>query len=162
MDAIQISRSKLEWSLLLLRIGVFIVFAMWTIDKFVNPEHAAGVFEKYYKIPSLSTTLSYLIGGVQSVIILAFVVGAFRNISYAIITILHAISTISSYGAYLDPWTKPNLLFFAALPMLAACIALFLLRKHDNLLSVDGTRQSKQEVANEGHPSKSAVEMSKA
>lgn len=142
MNTVPVSQRKLEWSLLLLRVGIFIVFAMWTIDKFVNPAHAAGVFEKYYKIGGLSSTLTYVIGAVQSVVILAFVAGAFRNVTYAIILALHTVSTLSSYGAYFDPWTKPNLLFFAAIPMLAACIALWLLRNHDNLLSVDGRRVS--------------------
>jgi len=40
---------------------------------------------------------------------------------------------------YLNPWQ--NLLFFAAWPMLAACVALYLLRDADTLLSVDAKRQ---------------------
>jgi putative oxidoreductase len=43
--------------------------------------------------------------------------------------VLHGISTLSSYRQYLDPFD--NLLFFAAWPMLAACVALFLLRDLD-------------------------------
>ena len=135
-------RKKLEISLLLLRIGVAIVFLMWTVDKFVNPEHAAKVFEKFYKINGLNETMAYLTGGVQLVIVLAFLVGAFRTVTYSIIALMHAVSTFSSFNQYLDPWTYPHLLFFAAISMLSACIALWLLRKHDNLLSVDGIRNA--------------------
>jgi len=51
---------------------------------------------------------------------------------------MHTVSTLSSYAQYLDPFN--NLLFFAAWPMLAACVALFLLRGHDTLLSWDARR----------------------
>lgn len=132
---------KLQLSLLLLRIGVAVVMAMWTIDKFVNPEHAAAVFKKFYMIDSLTSTLAYGVGALQAVVVIAFIAGAFRNVSYLIVLVLHSISTFSSYAKYIDPWTYPNLLFFAAIPMLSACFALWLLRNYDNLLSVDGARR---------------------
>ncbi len=44
-------------------------------------------------------------------------------------------------AAALDPLTDANLLFFAAWPMLAACIALFLLCEHDTLLSIGTLRR---------------------
>lgn len=115
--------------------------AMWTIDKFVNPEHAAAVFKKFYMIDSLTSTLAYGVGALQAVVVIAFIAGAFRNVSYLIVLVLHSISTFSSYAKYIDPWTYPNLLFFAAIPMLSACFALWLLRNYDNLLSVDGARR---------------------
>ncbi len=49
---------------------------------------------------------------------------------------MHAVSTLSSFRQYLAPFKGPNLLFFAAWPMLAACIALFLLRDLDTLWTV--------------------------
>ncbi|QEG24952.1 MauE/DoxX family redox-associated membrane protein [Mariniblastus fucicola] len=140
MNSVSVNKTTLQWSLLLLRLGVFLVFAMWTLDKFINPGHAAVVFEKYYKIPGMSSAFTYAVGGVQVAIILLFASGTFRTWSYAAVTILHAVSTFSAYNQYLDPWTKPNLLFFAAFPMLAACLALWLLREHDNMLSIDAMR----------------------
>jgi hypothetical protein len=46
------------------------------------------------------------------------------------------VSTFSSYKQYLAPFEGPNLLFFAAWPMLAACFTLFLLRDQDKKWSV--------------------------
>lgn len=135
-------RPQLALSLLLLRLGVAVVFAMWTLDKFVNPEHAAAVFKKFYMIPSLSNALAYSIGVVQAIVVVAFALGALRSVTYSIILVLHAISTFSSYKQYFDPWTYPHLLFFAAIPMLAACIALWLLRRYDDY-SIDGMRAKK-------------------
>ncbi len=125
---------NLKLSLLLLRYGVFIVFAMWTLDKFVNPEHAAVVFKVFYKIDGLSAVAAYAVGGLQAALVIAFALGIAKKWSYGAILLLHAVSTFSSYARYLDPWS--NLLFFAAWPMLAATAALFLLRDEDTLFTI--------------------------
>jgi hypothetical protein len=79
------------------------------------------------------------IGAAELVLVLAFVAGALRRPSYGLVTLLHGISTLSSWQQYLQPFD--NLLFFAAWPMLAACIALYLLRDDDVLLSADSSRR---------------------
>ena len=127
---------RLAVALLLLRTGVFIVMAIWTIDKFVNPDHTARVFAAFYFIPGLSETAAYLVGVLQAALVLAFACGFARRLSYGAVLAMHAVSTLSSWGRYLDPWTTPNLLFFAAWPMLAALIALYLLRDADVLFTV--------------------------
>ena len=66
-------------------------------------------------------------------LLIAFVAGAWRRFSYGAVFTLHAISTVSSYKQYLDPFEGPNLLFFAAWPMLTACLGLYLLRDEDVL-----------------------------
>jgi len=129
---------KLSLSLLSLRLGVFLVMFMWTIDKFINPTHASRVFSHYYKIDNLSEILSYSLGGLQLVLVLAFLFGIKRKLTYGAILIMHLVSTLSSYKMYLDPWGPKNLLFFAAWPMLAAILSLYLLREKDNLLTFRG------------------------
>ncbi len=133
-ETVAVPRETLGWSLLLLRLGVFIVFLMWTLDKLVQPDHAAAIYENFYFIGGLSTGIFYLIGGVQMLIILAFVAGVFKKWTYGAILVFHAISTFSSWAQYLDAFN--NLLFFAAWPMLAACVALFLLRDFDTKCTV--------------------------
>ena len=133
--------SRLSWALLLLRLGVGLVFFMWTLDKFLNPDHAALVWEKYYMMKGLGNQIVLAIGIVQMLLVVAFVTGTWRTVSYALIALLHTVSTLSAYKQYLNPWEKPNLLFYAAWPMLAACIALWLLRKYDRF-SVDARRRS--------------------
>ncbi len=121
----------LPLSLLLLRVGIFIVFLFWTLDKILYPDHAAGVFSKFYGLEAMGETIFLAIGIAQLILILTFVVGLFKTWTYGAILLLHAISTFSTFGLYLDPFD--NLLFFAAWPMLAACIALFLMRDWDTL-----------------------------
>ena len=41
--------------LLLLRLGVFIVMFIWTLDKFLKPEHASQVFAAFYGLSALGT-----------------------------------------------------------------------------------------------------------
>ena len=127
---------RLAYSLLLLRLSVFIVMAMWTLDKFLNPEHTARVFEKFYLIANLSSVAAYTIGGLQALVILAFVFGIKKRLSYGLVLLMHTVSTVSSYERYFDPWTGSNLLFFAAFPMLGAIAALYLLREQDRLFSI--------------------------
>jgi hypothetical protein len=126
---------KLQVSLLLLRVTVFLVMIMWTIDKFLNPGHAAKVYEKFYYIAGMESVAMYAIGAIEMVVLLLFLAGYKKTYTYGAVLILHAVSTLSSFNQYLEPFAGPNLLFFAAWPMLAACFALFLLRDQDRMLS---------------------------
>ncbi len=130
---------RLGVSLLLLRIGVFTVMFMWTLDKFINPAHTGKIFANFYGLEGLEGNLVTLLACAQMIVVLAFLAGALKRFSYGLILAMHAVSTLSSWQQYLDPFQ--HLLFFAAWPMLAACIALYLLRDHDNLLSLDKRKQ---------------------
>ncbi len=121
----------LPLSLLLLRLGIFVVFLFWTLDKLINPEHTAGLFSKFYGFEDMGNTAIYMIGSVQLILIVLFVAGLFKVWTYSAVLLFHAASTLSSFGLYLEPFD--NLLFFAAWPMLSACIALFLMRDWDTL-----------------------------
>ncbi len=111
---------------------------VWTLDKFVQPEHAAAVFANFYMVEGLGHGAFYVIGTVQLVIVLGFLSGIFRTWTYGLVLAMHTVSTLSSWKQYLDPFG--NLLFFAAWPMLAACVALFLLREDDRLMNIDAWR----------------------
>jgi putative oxidoreductase len=128
---------RLEVSLLALRLGVFLVMLVWTIDKFVRPEHTAKVFENFYFMQDLSYRIIYFIGIVQLIFILGFLIGFMKRFTYGIVLLLHGISTFSSFKQYLAPYEGSNIMFFAAWPMLAACLSLFLMRKEDNLMAIE-------------------------
>ena len=123
--------TRIALSLLLLRIGIFIVMAIWTLDKFVRPEHAAAVFEHFYGLEGLGTTLVYGLAVAEALLLMAFVVGLMPRLTYGSVLLLHGVSTLSAYQQYLHPFENNNLLFFAAWPMMAACITLYLLRELD-------------------------------
>ena len=125
---------RLSLSLFFMRITVFLVMLMWTLDKFINPGHAAKVFGHFYLMPDKGNLFFQIVGVIQLLIIFAFLIGFKKRISYGLVLALHFVSTFSSYQQYFNPW--PNLLFFAAWPMLAACVALYLLRDEDNLYTL--------------------------
>ena len=122
-------QNKLQWSLFFLRLGVFIVMLVWTLDKFINPAHTGKVFEKFYGVSLGSESIAYILATLQLILITLFLFGLKKRITYGIILLMHTGSTLSAYALYLD--TFNNLLFFAAWPMLAACAALYLLRDAD-------------------------------
>jgi hypothetical protein len=124
---------RLPTALFTLRITVFLVMLMWTLDKILNPGHAGAVFENFYFIPGLGSVVLTAIGVAELVIILLFLAGIAKFWTYGAVLAFHAISTLSSWEMYLG---FDNLLFFAAWPMLGACFALFWLRDQDTLLTV--------------------------
>ena len=117
--------NRLEWSLLLLRLGVFIVMFVWTIEKFVNPGHAINIMRGFYGIDGVAETLVYGMAVAELVLLLLFISGIKRRWTYGIVALLNTGSTFSFN----------NMLFFAAWPMWAACVALYLLRDRDNKLT---------------------------
>jgi putative oxidoreductase len=127
---------RLRLPLLLLRLSVFLVMAIWVLDKFVSPEHAIGVFEHFYLIKGLSAAAVYAVGTLQGVVVLGFLIGFQKRVTYGLVFLMHLASTVSSYRVYLDPWAIPNILFWAAWPMLAAAFALYYLRDQDTLLTL--------------------------
>jgi|TARA_R110002124_G_scaffold233406_1_gene398712 hypothetical protein len=121
-------QNRIEWSLFLLRAGVFIVMLAWTLDKFIDPSHGVRILEKFYLIGGMGEGIMMVVGAVELLIILAFFGGVWKRWTYGFVMVLHAMSTFSSWAYYT---VNINLLFFAAWPMLAACIALYLLRDLD-------------------------------
>jgi putative oxidoreductase len=129
--------STLELSLLIMRLATAIFLLVWAIDKIVNHGHAQNVFKTYY----FATPPPYVltsIGVVQALVVLAFAAGFARFWTYGAVLLMHAASTLSTFGRLINPWGQgAQLLFWAAVPVLATVIALFLLRERDRLLSID-------------------------
>jgi hypothetical protein len=122
---------------LLLRLSVFVVMLMWILDKFVRPAHTATIYKAFYKafyrLPLSAPSLFYLLGALELVLIVGFVLGVQKRLTYGVVTVFHGISTLSTFSQYLAPFQGANLLFYAAWPMLAACVTLYALRDLDTL-----------------------------
>jgi putative oxidoreductase len=132
--------STLELSLLMMRLATAIFLLVWAIDKIVNQGHAQNVFKTFYFATPPPQVLTSL-GVVQTLIVVGFAIGFARFWTYGAVLLMHAASTLSTFGRLINPWgpgAQP--LFWAAVPVLTAMIALFLLREHDRLLSIDAAR----------------------
>ncbi len=128
---------KIQAALFYTRLSVFLVMFMWTIDKLLNPVHASKVYAKFYFISGLETFIFYAIGIGEMIILLSFLAGYKKKLSYGAVLLFHTVSTLSTFEQYLNPFEGTNLLFFAAWPMLAACFTLFLLRDEDTKYTIN-------------------------
>ena len=124
-------QKRLEIGLLTLRLSIFMVMFMWTIDKFIRVDHAKNVFEKFYRLRDFGNETMYGLAAIELILLVAFVIGFKKRWSYGLVLLFHGISTISSFNQYLNPFEGGNLLFFAAWPMLAASYTLYVLRDFD-------------------------------
>ena len=132
--------SKLKASLFSLRITVFLVMAIWTADKFIRPEHAVAVYEHFYYLGGVAYSVMAIVALFEALIILGFLLGVKKRLTYGFVLVVHGISTLSSLQQYLQPFEKLNLLFFAAWPMWAACLTLFMFREEDTLMNLRPTK----------------------
>lgn len=135
------STRKMEIGLATIRITTAAFFLVWSIEKIVAPEIAQKVFARFYA-STISHSVSISIGILQTAIVLLFAVGLFKLWTYGALLGMHAISTLASYEPLLNPYTPPNHLFWAAVPTLGALIALFLMRKEDQLLTFSRAARS--------------------
>jgi CBS domain containing-hemolysin-like protein len=129
---------KLLISLAIIRISIGIFFLVWSIEKIVAPELAQKVFKNFY-FSEISPGVSVILGIIQTIIVLAFIAGLFKTLSYGALLGMHTASVLSTYQQLLNPYQPPNHLFWAGVPVLGALIALFILRKSDRLLTFNLT-----------------------
>lgn len=123
--------------LLLIRISIFIAMAVWVVDKFARPDHTAAVFQAFYGVGGIGAIVSYTLGVIQLLITVGFVIGFQKRITYGLVLLMHAASTLVSFPKYIAPFESANILFYAAWPMLAACFALYYLRDLDTRATVE-------------------------
>ena len=122
---------RLSLSLLLLRLSLGLVMMVWAFDKILNPGHGAAVLEGFYGLPDTGEQVIRMIGIAQGLIVLGFLLGIAKTWTYGAVLLMHAVTTLVSFGAYLEP--LENILFFSAWPMLAGLVTLFLLRGEDRI-----------------------------
>ena len=121
-------------ALLILRLSTAAFLALWTSIKFVKPEGALSIYEKFYKpIFQIDVPMEAFVGVgvVQALIVLLFALGAMKFWSYLAVLIMHGVSTFSTWPQFMAMGEGHNLLYFTAVPVLAGCLALFLMRDLD-------------------------------
>jgi len=126
---------KLALSLLVMRLTIAAFLMVWVVDKFLVPEHAQRVFENFYA-SSPSPVMLFIFASLQLAIVLAFATGVLKTLSYGAVLLMHSVSTLASWKVLINPLEVPNILFWAAIPVLGSMIALFILREHDTLFTI--------------------------
>ena len=107
------NQTALARSLLALRVSIFVVMAVWTIDKLLDPEHTRLIIQQFYGLRRVSAATARTLGIIELALLVAFVSGLWRRWTYGIVLLLHAASTFGSFREYLTPWRDDHLMFFA-------------------------------------------------
>lgn len=129
--------NKLPKALLIIRLTIAFFLLHWVIDKIVAPEHTATVFEKYYGLSGIGDTVSYVMGGLFALLLLAFTLGFKKRISYGLVTLVHGAGTLMTAENFIPFTDKYIIVFVASVPILGAMIALYMLRNEDTIFSLD-------------------------
>lgn len=130
------SDHTLKLALFIMRLTLTIFFAQWALEKFVEPETTVAIWKAFYMVDNLPLAASYAIGAVQAALIACFFLGLFKTLSYGFFMATHGAGTLLTYERLLNPFEGSNHLFIAAVPVLGALIALFLLRREDTLFTL--------------------------
>lgn len=123
-------------ALFALRISIAVFFSIWAIEKFVKPETTAAIWSKFYLVDGLPTEVAYMIGAIQLLAVVLFALGLFKLWTYGFFLTIHALGTLSTWQILITPYQGSNHLFVAAIPLLGALLALFLMRRDDTWLSL--------------------------
>ena len=128
------SNSEIPVALFILRLGLGVFLLLFGIDKLIAPGMTVDVFAHFYGL-AISHDMAYGAGVLEILLSLVFLFGLWKTLIYGLALLLHAVSTLATYQELLSPFGA-NHMFLAALPVLAAFIVLFLLRRHDRLWSI--------------------------
>lgn len=123
---------KIPASLFILRISIVLFLAPWVVEKFTQPETTAKIFAHFYRVKDLPVMGSYVIGVLWAILLLAFVTGFKKRISYGLVMVLHGCVVLATWKQLLPFLESYNHLFLASIPALGAMIALYVLRDLDD------------------------------
>ncbi len=129
---------SLPAALLVLRLTIASFLFAWASLKFTRPEWMVNVWTNNYGQAWVTADYAYAVGTAQVVLVLAFASGLWRTLTYGVVTLMHATGIASASAQLLDPTSYPKNLLWAAVPTLGAMVALFLLRRHDDWVSLSG------------------------
>ena len=133
--------TALPRALFIMRWSAVIFLLPWTLEKFLHPEKAQGIAAAFYFVDELPLWGSYLQGLVWVVLLGMFAFGIKKVWSYGLVALFHGVSTLSTTGRLLAPYESVNHLFYAAIPTLALLVALWMLREHDTIGTLGGSRR---------------------
>ena len=123
-------------SLFIVRVTFGLFLLAWAVNKVVNPGSVDGILQSFYGAPAVGAVIARIIGGLQIVICFAIIGGVAKTWSYGAGLLMHAASVAVILPHLILPLAEgSNLLFMAALPVLGAAIALFIMRRENRFLS---------------------------
>ena len=130
------STRDIKLPLFLTRLSVFLFLLPWQTMRFTSPDSINGIAKSFYKftMPGWLVTVS---GVVMIALLLAFLLGIKKRISYGVLLVLHVLGTLTTYNKLLPPYEQFDRLFLAAIPAAGAMLLLYCLRDEDTMFSLN-------------------------
>lgn len=122
---------KKDYGLLMLRLGLGIFFLMFGVLKFVSHGPMTNmVYPMFYGEMAVSIYI-YILGGVQILLGIMIIIGWKTCLASTILTLMQISTVVVTMQKIIAPFKfaegmPPNFLFFGAIPILGALIALML------------------------------------
>lgn len=127
-------KNNIAWGLFLLRFGLGLYLALWSVDKFVEPNISVIDYSHFYMI-HVNTSVVMLIGAMELVLSLFFLLGMYKTLTYGLSLMIHMISSLFIYHKLMWPFGEEHF-FIANLPIFFSFLTLFLLRELDSKLTL--------------------------
>lgn len=126
----------LKLPLFLTRLSIFYFMLPWQLMRFTKPESVIGIAERHYKF-TMPEAVPMITGVLMMILLIAFVTGFKKKISYLLVLILHALGTLMTLPKLIIGLESFYILFAAAIPAVFAMLLLYILRDEDTMLSFD-------------------------
>ena len=130
------STHSLRLPLFLTRLSIFYFMLPWHLMRFTAPEQVVGIAKKHYKF-TMPESLPMITGIIMMALLIAFVAGFKKKITYLLVFILHAVGTLMTLPKLIIGLESFYILFLAAIPAAAAMYLLYVLRDEDTMLTID-------------------------
>ena len=132
---------RLAYCLLACRLGVFIVFLVWTYNKLVRPEHGVHMMGKFYFIPGLTETVILAFSVFELVMCVLLLIGLYKRLVRGFFLFLSILAVavpqvIQGYIKAITEQAHPTILYFTGFCLLACSISIYVLRDYDTLFSI--------------------------
>lgn len=137
-----IMHARLRYPLFFLRLAAGLFFLQWAVEKIIQPETTAAIFDHFYGL-NVSTLLAQALGGLEVLLALMILAGFKRRLVYGGAFILHLGSTLSTIPQLIAPYSAGNHLFATGVPLLAALWLLFRMASYDEVMSLDARLASR-------------------
>ena len=96
-------RLRIGASLVILRVALGVFLLVWGLEKFILTPRSIEIYDYFYGITA-SAAFAYSLGGLESLLALAIMIGAFRRWSYGIGLLAHSATTVATFRLIVDPW----------------------------------------------------------
>lgn len=126
---------SLKLPLFITRLSIFYFLLPWQLMRFTKPDSVIGIAKAHYKF-TMPESLPMITGVFMMALLVAFLVGFKKKITYLLVFILHTIGTLMTLPKLIIGLESFYILFLAAIPAAAAMYLLYCLRDEDTMLSL--------------------------